>query len=244
MKKRKISGNNFRGIVIKSLKIIIMLSGIVSLTMLLLSFTPLPYSVYHWLGTHNAKLEQPPDYIVVMGAGGMPGPGGLMRSHFAAEAAQLYPESGIIIALPYDTSDFYNSDAYRMQLAIAGSTIDISRFIFETVGTNTHTQACEIWKLLEDRENKSLLIVSSPEHIRRCILTFRKCGFQHVGGLPTFEAALSDDLLLTENERRKKIQEIGRSVSVRYDMWNYLILEIAVIREFTALGYYKLKGYI
>jgi len=31
---------------------------------------------------------------------------------------------------------------------------------------------------------------------------------------------------------------------MRYNMWNYLHLQIAILREFTALGYYKLKGYI
>ncbi|MBE0640271.1 MAG: YdcF family protein [Bacteroidales bacterium] len=244
MKKRENSFGNFWKALKKGIRILVMITGIFSLVMVALSFTPLPYNVHYWLGTHDAKLDCKPDYIVVMGAGGMPGPGGLMRSHFAAEAASLYPDSKIIIALPFDTSNFINSDAYRMFRSIAGSNIDSARFLFETNGTNTYTQACEINHMLENTEDKALLIVSSPEHIRRCILTFRKCGFQQVGGLPTFEAAFSDDLLLTEKERKKRIQEIGRSVSVRYDMWNYLILEIAVIREFTALGYYKLKGYI
>jgi len=218
--------------------------GTVALIMIILSFTPYPYYVYHWMGTHNAKLECAPDYIVVMGAGGMPGPGGLMRSHFAAEAAAIFPRSKIIIALPVDTSNFFNSDAHKMFLKISATGIDSSRFIYETTGTNTHSQACEISKLIEDFEKKSLLIVSSPEHIRRCILTFKKCGFQYVGGLPTFEAEFSYDLLLTEKERQKKIQEVGRSVSMRYNMWNYLHLQIAILREFTALGYYKVKGYI
>lgn len=218
--------------------------GVVALVMIILSFTPYPYYVYHWLGTNNPKLECTPDYIVVMGAGGMPGPGGLMRSHFAAEAANIFPQSKIIIALPVDTANFLNSDAHRMYVKISGTGVDSSRFMFETKGTNTHSQACEIRLLIENYEQKSLLIVSSPEHIHRCILTFKKCGFQYVGGLPTFEASFSNDLLLTEKERRKKIKEIGRSVSMRYNMWNYLHLQIAILREFTALGYYKVKGYI
>lgn len=228
----------------KNLRSITLFFGGVTILMLILSFTPLPYHVYHWLGTHNAQLDAPPDYIVVMGAGGMPGPGGLMRSHFAAEAALFFRDAEIIVALPIDTSDFYGSDAYRMfrQMTLMG--VDSNRFIFESKGTNTYTQVMEIREMLSDKENNRLLIVSSPEHIRRCMLTFRKSGFEHVGGLPTFEAAFSIDLLLTEEEKEKSIQPIDRRVAVRYNMWNYLNLQIAILREFTALGYYKLKGYI
>lgn len=244
MKKSKKPSNSFFRRVAVGFRILIWMFGIVSLVMIVLSFTSVPFKVWYWLGTNQPKLEGKPDYIVVMGAGGMPGPGGLMRSHFAAEAAQLFPDAKLIIALPVDTSNFDNSDAYRMSAAIKQYGIHPDRFIFETKGTNTYTQACEIQKLLDFKDDANLLIVSSPEHIYRCILTFKNCGFQRVAGLPAFEAAFSQDLLLTEKERKQKIKEIGRSVSLRYDMWNYLILEIAVIREFVALGYYKLRGYI
>jgi len=244
MEKSKISFKNIPGNVLKLFRYIIVFMGSLALIMLILSFTPLPYRVYHWLGTHNAEPDTPPDYIVVMGAGGMPGPGGLMRSHFAAEAALIFENAGIIIALPTDTTNFYGSDAYRMFRQMMLMDIDSSRFLFETAGTNTYTQAVEIRRMLAKTSDKSLLIVTSPEHIRRCLLTFRKCGFDHVGGLPTFEAAFSIDLLLTEEEREKSVQPVDRRVDVRYNMWNYLRLQIMILREFTALGYYKLKGYI
>lgn len=218
--------------------------GTVALIMLILSFTSYPFRIYYWLGTHDARLETPPDYIVVMGAGGMPGPGGLMRSHFAAEAAMLFEEAAIIIALPADTGNLHNSDAYRMAIQMIRMGVDSTRFIYETIGTNTHSQACEIRRLLGENMQETLLIVSSPEHIRRCMLTFRKCGFENVAGLPTFEAAFSSDLLLTEEEREKESQTIARRVDIRYNMWNYLRMQIIILREFTALGYYKLKGYI
>lgn len=228
----------------KNLRSITLFFGTVALIMLILSFTSYPFRVYYWLGTHDARLETPPDYIVVMGAGGMPGPGGLMRSHFAAEAAMLFEDAPIIIALPVDTSNFYGSDAYRMAIQMMRMGVDSTRFIYETKGTNTHSQACEIRQLLGGNSRETLLIVSSPEHIRRCMLTFRKCGFENVAGLPTFEAAFSSDLLLTEEEREKESQTIARRVDIRYNMWNYLRMQIIILREFTALGYYKLKGYI
>lgn len=244
MEKRKISFTNIPGKALKLFRNIIIFLGSLALIMLILSFTSLPYHVYHWLGTHNAELDTPPDYIVVMGAGGMPGPGGLMRSHFAAEAALIFEDAKIIIALPTDTTHFYGSDAYRMFRQMMLMDLDSSRFLFETNGTNTYTQAVEIRRILSKTPDRSLLIVSSPEHIRRCLLTFRKCGFEHVGGLPTFEAAFSIDLLLTEEEREKSVQPVDRRVDFRYNMWNYLHLQIMVLREFTALGYYSLKGYI
>ena len=98
--------------------------------------------------------------------------------------------------------------------------------------------------MLGFKDDVNLLIVTSPAHVYRCILTFKKCGFQHVGGLPAFEAGFSPDLLITEKERKQKVKELGRRVSLRYNMWNYLSLEVVVVREFVALGYYKIKGYI
>ncbi len=113
-----------------------------------------------------------------MGAGGMPGPGALMRSYFAAEAALLFPpEAKVIITLPADTLNFINSDAYRMAEAIEMKGISADRIIFETNGTNTYTQANEVLKLLGFKDDVNLLIVTSPAHVYRCILTFKKMWF-------------------------------------------------------------------
>ncbi|MCF8367589.1 MAG: YdcF family protein [Bacteroidales bacterium] len=225
-------------------KILVITFGIIFLLMIVLSFTDRPYMAYHWLGTHNSEITETPDYLVVMGAGGMPGPEGLMRCYFAAKGAERFPESKIIIALPSDTLDNENSDSYRMFEEIAERGINKSRFIFETKGTNTYYQALEINKLLLNQNNKNLLIVTSPEHMYRCILTFKKLGFEHVSGLPSFENAFDDSLLFTKEERSQKIKDLNRSLDVRYNMWNYLRYEIIVIREWLAISWYKFKGYI
>ncbi len=227
-----------------TLKILVGLSGVVFLAMVILSFTDYPFEAYHWLGTHESKITGAPDYIVVMGAGGMPGPEGLMRSHYAAEAAKAFPDADVIIALPTGHSGFFSSDAYKMFLEIARQRIDPGRFLFETHGTNTHSQACGIKKLLDNQLSQNLLIITSPEHMYRCILTFKKCGFAQVSGLPTFGAAFNDDLLLTDGERNQNMQSIDRSIDFRYNMWNYLKLQISIIREGIALAWYKLKGYV
>jgi uncharacterized SAM-binding protein YcdF (DUF218 family) len=214
------------------------------LLIILFSFTDYPYLVYHWLGTHNAEVVETPDYIVVMGAGGMPGPEGLMRCHFAAKSAEQFPNAKVIVALPSEEENFNESDAYRMFLEINIKGVHEDRFIFESKGTNTYSQATEIYTMLLHESNQNLLIVTSPEHMHRCILTFKKCGFENVGGVSSFESSYNDDLLLTKEERSKRVQDVNRSLSLRYNMWNYLKYEITIMREMMALAWYKIKGYI
>jgi uncharacterized SAM-binding protein YcdF (DUF218 family) len=218
--------------------------GVIALLMLVLSFTSLPYHAYHRLGTSGGELQQTPDYIVVMGAGAMPGGAALMRCHYAALAAKSFPQAKVIITMPAAPGDFLNSTGYEMyrQMALYGIAPD--RFRFETKGTNTHTQACDMRLMQGITNNDVLLIVTSPEHIYRSVRTFNKCGFTNVAGLPAIQAAFDTELLLDPDERDKAITTPGRNVSLRYNMWNYLKLEIDVLREYVAIAYYKIKGYI
>ena len=85
--------------VFRFLRGLIMVAGVVAVLMLVLSFTSLPFWAYYRLGTAS-PLKCTPDFIVVMGAGGMPGAEGLMRCYYAAEMANHYPEAKVIIALP------------------------------------------------------------------------------------------------------------------------------------------------
>lgn len=231
-------------IILKPIKFLIFILGISFAGMILLSFTSVPFKIYHFLGTSQGKISFKPDYIILMGAGAMPGPGNLMRSYFTLEASRAFPEAKVIIALPADTSSLADSHAGRLSSFLVSRGLDTARIFHETRGTNTRTQACEIYHLLKKNNSLKLLIVSSPEHIYRSVLTFRKCGFQYVSGLPCFEGSFSADLLLTEKEKRDPLKSLERSVKLRYNVWNYLILQIVLLREFTAIGYYKLKGYI
>jgi len=228
----------------KVFRILIFSLGITFLMMIILSFTDYPYLVYHWLGTHNSEITETPDYIIVMGAGGMPGPEGLMRCHYAAISADEFKETKLIVALPSEEENFEDSDTYNMFKEINLKGIDSTRFIFETEGTNTYFQAMEIYKLLHNEINKKLLIVTSPEHMHRCILTFKKCGFESISGYPSFEHSYDENLLLTKDERSKKVQDVNRNLNLRYNMWTYLKYEIIIMRELIAIGWYKLNGYI
>lgn len=229
---------------LKLLKRLLIVSGIVFLLMIVLSFTDYPYDVYHWLGTTRSEISSSPDYIVVMGAGGMPGPNGLMRSFYARKAALAFPEARIIIALPTGRSALPDSDAWKMYQQISRDQLNPGRFRFETQGINTYTQACRIREMYGIRPISQMLIVTSPEHMYRCILTFEKCGFERVSGLPTFSAGFDSNLLLSEDETGKTAPHIDRNIDIRYNMWSYLKLQVSLLREGAALAWYKLNGYL
>jgi len=221
----------------------IMLLGIIFLIMIVLSFTSLPFKAFHYLGTANAGNVENADYIIVMGAGGMPSPQGLMRCYYAAKAANAFPEAKVIITMPSNRQQFLGSDAFKMFESISAYGIASGRFIFEIQGTDTHSQALAIKDILRNEENKNILIVTTPEHVYRSVLTFQKCGFSNVYGLPAFQGYTDDDLLYTPQERKQTIIPVQRNLSVRYNMWNYLKLQIDVAREVLAICYYKLAGF-
>jgi uncharacterized SAM-binding protein YcdF (DUF218 family) len=212
-----------------------------------LSFTTLPFWAYYWLGTSESKITGKPDYIVMLGGGGMPSESNLMRAYYVFKAAQQSPESRIIISVPGDTTNIRS--AVRLvadELVLKG--IDRKRILFESVGTNTRMEGLCVEKMVgQNKTTKSFLIVTSPEHMRRSVKVFRKIGFVRINALPAFESALEADLIFKDDElggRKIPIPNIGGSITVRYQFWNHLKYEILIVREMTALCYYWLRGWI
>ena len=75
----------------------------------------------------------------------------------------------------------------------------------------------------------------------RSIHSFRKVGFKIVGGSPSFEKPSDEEKLKDEtNKDENKV----RNLALRYNMWSYMQYEIIVLREYTAIGYYWVKGWI
>lgn len=229
---------------IKGIRLFSIVMGIIFTVMIVLSFTHYPYDALHRLGTINSTIDTIPDVIVVMGADGMPGGKTLLRCTYGAMAAKTFPGAGIIIAMPAHPDHFLGSDPYQMFGTMNMYGIDPYRFRFETTGTNTVTQAIAIKKMLGEDTTRNILVVTSPDHMYRSIKTFEKCGFQHVDGWPAFGAAIENELLLTEDENDSELLALSRSISLRYNMWTYLKMEIDVFREWLAIAYYKFKGYI
>lgn len=220
-----------------SKKSLLFLGGF-SVVFIILSFTSLPYWAYYGLAATDDQLEVTPSTIVIMGGDGMPSPSGLMRLYNGIEKAVEHPNSKIIIALPYNEYDStFQLSLMAYELVQKG--IDTNRIVFAPKGFNTRSQALEIKELADT--SAPMLIVSSPEHMYRSIHSFRKVGFQIVGGSPSFENPSDEEKLKDETD---KDETKVRNLALRYNMWSYMQYEIIVMREYTAIAYYWVKGWI
>ena len=232
-------------LIFKTLKWLVVFFGCISIIMIILSFTTAPFWGYYWLGTSECSNEIKPDYIIVMGGSAIPGKSGLMRTYYAAAVANRYPEASIIISLPGETDDS-SSSVNLMKRELEIRNVSSERISLETNGKNTRYQALEVIKMISST-TESVILVTSPEHMRRAILTFRKAGFKSISGIPAFEQTIDFDLVFNDKDlggRNKFIPQIGHNTQLRYQFWIHLEYEILIIREIVALGFYHLKGWI
>jgi len=223
-------------------KNILVVFGAILLLSLALSFTSCPYWAYYWLGVHNANTKGDPNVIVLLGGGGMPSPDGLIRAYYTARSAAEFPKAIIYIAMPHDTTLHNESPEILLAFELKLRGIDSSRIYFEPDGNNTHSQAVNLSKILGNYSSDSIIlrIVTSPDHMYRSVAVFKKVGFKNVGGMASFEEAISETLLLGNQNKKFKSERLN----FRYNMWNYLKYEISVVREYIAIAYYKLRGWM
>jgi len=218
--------------------------GIFFLVCVLLALTEQPYWGYHWLGTSKAELKWKPEVIIVLGGGGMPSQSNLMRGWFAAKAAQSFPGAKVILVMPGDITDSLSTPVLmKDELVVRG--VHSENISFETAGTNTRAQALNCAKLI--KPETPVLLVTSPEHMRRSVLCFRNAGFEKVNALPAFENALEADLNFDDDKlggNKTLVPDVGENINARYQLWNHLKYEILIAREITALAYYRLRGWI
>lgn len=226
---------------------VILCFGILFLVFLFLSFTTLPYWGYYWLGTSESEITGKPGYIVLLGGGGMPSESNLMRAFYVYRAATESPESQIVISIPGNSAD--SASTARLiasELTLKG--IDPKRISYEDLGTNTRSEALHLQQLNGEKlTEKPVLLVTSPEHMRRAVLVFRKAGFTKVNALPAFEGTIEANLFFDDDQlggNKTLVPDIGGHTSIRYQFWNHLKYEILIARELAALGYYKLRGWI
>lgn len=223
----------------KSVKFSLNVFGFFAVFFLALSFTDIPYLAYHQLGQTNRVSLNNNDYIILLGGDGMPSPSGLIRCYYTADAAKKSPNAKIIIALPYNQKDsLFQLNLMAIELISKG--IHKNRIIYEPTGYNTISQASAISKMITNKSSK-LLVVTSPDHMYRSIKCFEKMGFNSVFSMPTFELP-SDEIKLKgkKTDKDKRLENL----SLRYNMWSYMVYEIKVIREYFAITYYWLMGWI
>ncbi len=225
---------------------LLLFSGAILITAVFFSYTVWPYRLEARLAA--AKRFTPPDteYIVLLGGGGIPSESSLIRTYHAAKAAALFPDAKVIIALPskiLDTTSSIQLMAKELEMRGVGA----DRILYEDKGTNTRSQAINIKALyFENNTKASLLIVTSPYHILRAVSVFEKLGFETVGGYPAYEKANNKKSAFSPERvgGNKYIPNIDKQPGIRYSLWAGLQKEVLVLREYAALSYYKLKGWI
>lgn len=232
---------------IKALRIAIILCGTAFITILTLAFTTLPYWMYHALGTYGGELNQKPEYIILLGGDGMPSETNLMRCATAADISHEFPEARIVIALPKDSvSKMEESSIWMMRKELVLRGVDSMKIILEPTGHNTREQALKIAGNAVPG-NSSALIVTSPEHMYRAIRAFRKAGMRNISGQSAFSRPLESELSISTKKlggRKLPAEELGSELQLRYQFWNHLRYQVLCYREYVAIAYYTLKGWI
>jgi uncharacterized SAM-binding protein YcdF (DUF218 family) len=211
---------------------------------IILALTEQPYWGYYWLGTSKSELTWKPEVIIVLGGGGMPSQSNLMRGWYVGNAAKSFPDATVVIVMPGDISDSLSTPrVMKNELILRG--IKPENIVFEDQGTNTRAQALNCMNII--KLQTPVLLITSPEHMRRAVLCFRKAGFEKVNGLPAFENALEANLKFDDDKlggNQTLMPDVGESINARYQLWNHLKYEILIAREMVALGYYRLRGWI
>lgn len=233
-------------IILKTAKWLLLTAGMMFVILCIIAFTTLPYHLYHRLATYSLPGKLPPVAIVMLSGAGIPSENGLIRAYFTARLAQKFPDAYVVVAAPGDTGS-QESDPVKIadELIIRG--VNVDRIIYESKGKNTRGQALNLASgPHKDLMKSYIIIVSSPEHITRAVKTFNRAGFIWVSGMPAFETSLTEDLTFDDNalEGNKIAPPIGGNLQFRYQFWNHLKYEILVIREYFALVFYKLRGWI
>lgn len=197
---------------------------------LLLGFTGLPRGLTDWLCGRRLPACERPTHIVVLGGGGIPSATGLIRTYYAAAFGRAATQAVFIVALPAAGEPERQSvGRMRDELVLRGIPAEAIRL--ETRGRNTREQAANIRALLgPPATDERVVLVTSPTHIRRAVLCFRRAGFARATGLPADNTAAEGDP--------------GPRTQWRYGFWNNLTFQIEVARELTALLVYRLRGWL
>jgi uncharacterized SAM-binding protein YcdF (DUF218 family) len=153
-----------------------------------------------------------------------------MRTYYAAQLGASCPGAKFIVSLPTHRDPNVSSvGKMRDELVLRG--IPASAIRLEHDALNTHEQAVAIVRMIGAKElEASVVVVTSPFHVRRTLLCFRKAGFTNVVVLAAVNVKAEADF--------------GDAVKVRYGFWDALETEIHFTREVVALFYYKLRGWI
>lgn len=235
-------------IIVRVFYLILSITGIILLIPFVLAFTTRPYYTHHWLGTGIENTCVEPDAIVLFGAGGMPSGDNMVRIYYAAEAYRWFAHCPVYICLAGDTSLTSGSlQLMANELILRGVPDTMIRFVSE--GKNTRAQVLELAALNNGNlAENCLLVTTSPGHMRRSLLSLKKAGFNTLIPFPAFEIPLEGELRFDDRElggeQRIIAPSAGQALSLRYEFWTQMNYQLICAREFVALAYYWLRGWI
>lgn len=201
--------------------------------------TRVPFDAHRWLGTKAGECRTAPGAIVVLGGSGMPSGPELLRLHHAASLAMAVPTAPVYIIHP-DTG--VTMRQMIAELALRG--VRSSRIRPMPMGENTREQALVFARRWEGQEG--IALVTAPENMYRGVRAFRKAGVAHVCGVPAWDHAMQHAFAYRHKAIGGKAwaPDVSDNTGLRYTFWNYLKLEITCLREYAAIAYYGVNGWI
>lgn len=203
-----------------------------------------PRALTRWLKCAEVPHEPDPAWIIVLGGSGIPSPPSLIRSYYGAQSARAHPEARCIVALPA-AHDPLESSVGRMREELIIRGVSPDRILMEHVGQSTYEQAVNTAGMLdEEARREPVMLVTSPYHMRRAYLCFRKAGFERVGCLPAHSTGSDEDYRRAQDAWSGPPTPGMMIANLRYGFWSNLTAEIWIVRELLGLGVYKLRGWI
>jgi uncharacterized SAM-binding protein YcdF (DUF218 family) len=204
----------------------------------------LPSALMGWMRCANvARPEGAPRRIVILGGSGMPSPTTLSRAYYGAQCALAHPRAACIVALPaVGNPDDEAVGRLREELVLRG--VSGKRVRLETEGRNTHAQAVNIARMVGRAGRvEPVVLVTSPYHMRRAYLCFRKAGFEKLIVLPALSTGSESDYRRAQ-AAWSGFDPRGLLGHMRYGFWSTLTAEVWIARELCGLAIYKLRGWI
>jgi uncharacterized SAM-binding protein YcdF (DUF218 family) len=229
------------GLVQRLGRVVLLVFGSCALILVVLAFTPIPFHAHRWLGTGGGECNGPVDAIVVLGGSGMPSGPELLRLNYASELARNLPRAKVFLVHAEDT---VTASLMKEELVLRG--VERERVVLQLRGSNTREQAMALATDHSAWRERTMALVTAPENMYRTLGTFRKAGFSKTCGVPAFDQALFVDLDYNFKKLggKRVIPDISADLDLRYTFWNYLKLEVACLREYVAIAYYRLNGWM
>ena len=203
----------------------------------------IPHRLTSWIRCDNTPKQDNPGWIVILGGSGVPSPATLMRTYYGAHCAQTHRRAECVVALPAGGVALEcGTGRMREELILRG--VSANRIKMEHRGYNTHEQAQNVARMVGPSGRRGqIILVTSPYHMRRAYLCFRKAGFENVGVLAAHSTGSQEDYRKAV-ESWSGFNRGSLAGNFRYAFWSNLVAEVWISRELLGLAFYQLRGWI